>query len=253
VPRDYRQDWDELARREPYFAVLTDPAYLGGQLDAEARQRFFDSGEADVERLLALIREHAGSDLTLTSALDFGCGVGRLTLPLARRIPAVHGCDVAEAMLAEARRNAEAAGITNAVFVSSLDALAGQRFDLICSLIVFQHIPVREGLEIYSKLLALLAPGGIAAVHFALGRPGGMLRRLARRVRAAFPALHRLLSRLTGDRLLLPYMQMNAYERQEVERLAARATGAKPQVVDRGEGEVAGAIFIARRPPARGV
>ncbi|HKO56755.1 MAG TPA: methyltransferase domain-containing protein, partial [Thermoanaerobaculia bacterium] len=179
--RRYTDDWDELAQREPYYAVLTEPRFLSGALDDEQRRAFFATGEADVERLLAI----AGPAFAPRTALDFGCGVGRLTLALAARAESVTGCDVSPRMLEIARRNAGEA--PNVRFVTTLDDAA---YDFICSLIVFQHIPVREGLRLFAGLLRRLAPGGVAVIHFSLRRPGGALRRLARRLRAAVPVLH---------------------------------------------------------------
>ena len=239
----YRDDWNELARREPYYAVLTDPRFLRANLTDDARRAFFATGDADVDALLETIGAAPSS-----TALDFGCGVGRLTLALARRVASVTGCDVAPDMVAEARRNAAILGVANSEFVASLDALADRRFDLVCSLIVFQHIPVREGLATLTRLLRLLAPGGVAAIHFTLQRRGSWARRAARRVRGTIPIVHRLAQRLEGDRLALPYMQMNAYDARAVERCFVETTGARPRVVPRNEDGIEGALFIVQRP-----
>src|SRR5260370_37508470 len=51
-------DWEELARREPYFAVLTNERFLSDGLSDERLQEFFVSGEADVQRLLDLASSH---------------------------------------------------------------------------------------------------------------------------------------------------------------------------------------------------
>lgn len=242
MPHRYESDWDELARREPYFAVLTDRRYLG-KLDDAARREFFASGEADVARLFAL----AGEPARPRAALDFGCGVGRLTLALAKRAERVVGCDVSPEMTTLARKNAAEAGITNATFAQSLDQLRDQRFDFIVSLIVFQHIPTREGLRMLEELLALLAPGGVAVLHFSLRRPGSALRRAMRRIRANVPLIHRVAQWWEGDELRLPYMQMNEYDPAEVQRRVRAATGAEAQVIPHRDRDIEGALFIVRR------
>ncbi len=247
MERRYREDWRELARREPYYAVLTDRRFLRENLDDDGLREFFASGDADVAQLFATIAENLDRPFAPSTALDFGCGVGRLTLPLARRVPGVVGCDIAPDMVAEARRNAGARGVDQATFVTSLDEVSDQRFDLICSLIVFQHIPVREGLATLSKLLGLLAPGGVAAVHFPIRRPGSVLRRFARRARGAMPLVHRLAQSLEGDSLKLPYMQMNAYGREEVQRCFVETTRARPIVIPRNDAGIEGALFLGRR------
>ena len=223
--------------------MLTDPRFLRANLTDDARREFFATGDSDVDALLDTIGAEAPS-----TALDFGCGVGRLTLALARRVASVTGCDIAPGMVAEARRNAATLGVTNAEFVTSLDALADRRFDLVCSLIVFQHIPVREGLAALAGLLRLLAPGGVAAIHFTLQRRGSWARRAARKVRGAIPIVHRLAQRLEGDRLALPYMQMNAYDARAVERCFIENAGARPRILPRNEEGIEGALFIVQRP-----
>ena len=244
--RRYREDWRELARREPYYAVLTDRRFLRENLDDDGRREFFASGDADVAQLFTTIDENH-QPFEPSTALDFGCGVGRLTLPLARRVPRVVGCDIAPDMVAEARRNASALGAGHATFVTSLDEVSDQRFDLICSLIVFQHIPVPEGLATLSRLLGLLAPGGVAAIHVPIRRPGSFLRRLARRARGAMPFVHRIAQRLEGDSMKLPYMQMNPYEPAEVVRCFLENTGSPPVIVPRNEDGIEGALFIGAR------
>lgn len=244
----YRKDWDQLARREPYFAVLTDSRYLRENLDAGSCDAFFESGDADVEGLMGTIGAMLGRPFSPASALDFGCGVGRLTVPLARRVSRVAGFDIAPAMLNEARENTRRLGLSNVTFVNDLDTLTGQQFDLICSLLVFQHIPVHEGLDTLTRLLNLLSPGGVAAIHFLVGRPGSLLRRFARQVRSALPLLHRLTLRLEGGSKDLPYMQMNAYDRRQIEARFADVTGTLPHSSRRIDGEMEGSLFIAARP-----
>src|SRR5204863_5340201 len=131
--------------------------------------------------------------------------------------------------------------------------LPDRTFDFICSLIVFQHIPVAQGEAIVERLLALLNAGGVAALHFTFRRPGGALRRLARRIRARVPLVHRIASRLEGDRRGLPYMQMNEYDRERILARFRAAGCAEPMLVPTDHGGMKGAIVIsaARSAAAR--
>ena len=56
-------------------------------------------------------------DFERRAALDYGCGVGRLTLPLAERCEHVYGVDVSPSMLREAARNAARMGLPNVEWV----------------------------------------------------------------------------------------------------------------------------------------
>lgn len=179
-------DWEDLARREPYFAVLTTEGLAGVRGNAEATAAFFETGEDDVAALMMAITSVIGHDLRPMCALDFGCGVGRLTLPLARRAQRVVACDIAPTMLAHARQNAADAGVHNITFMSTEDlvGVAPGTFDFICSLLVFQYIPVADGYDILQALMNLLAPGGVAAIQMTFRHPRSSLRRMARFVRA---------------------------------------------------------------------
>lgn len=168
-------DWEELARREPYFPVHTHEGRL-------ASDEFFATGEADVAALLDAITAVLGREIALTSVLDFGSGAGRLTLPLARRARHVVACDVAPTMLVHARRNAEHAGLHNVELVSTaeLPQLQPASFDFIVSLLVLQYIAPSAGCALIRSMTALLAPGGVAALHVPLERGGGELHRFMR-------------------------------------------------------------------------
>ena len=225
-------DWETYARREPYFAVLTDERFLRDRVDLAM---FYATGEEDVAQLFAAI----GDDFHPRSALDFGCGVGRLTFALAKRVPEVFGCDASATMLQLACE-----AVPNATFAAELPE---RSFDFICSLIVFQHIPVAEGLSILERLLERLNEGGAAALHFTFRRPGGALRRLARRLRARVPLVHRIAARLEGDRRGLPYMQMNEYDLDAVLARFRAAGCREPLLVPTNHGGIEGAIVIARK------
>jgi len=78
-----------------------------------------------------------------TRVLDVGCGIGRWSRLLAARGASVTGIDVSPTMIAEARRRASAGSLRGQCrfLVQDLAALqAGERFDLVLSVTVLQHI-----------------------------------------------------------------------------------------------------------------
>jgi len=203
-----QSDWEELARREPYFPVLTNE----GVRDEE----FLETGEADIALLLPAISALLGRDVPLTSVLDFGCGAGRLTIPLARRAVRVVACDVSPSVLEHARNNVRDAGLSNVAFVEARE-VEGQ-FDFICSLLVFQHIRPAEGYKIIRNLLRLLSPHGVAVLQLTMEPSGGGLHRLARM------RLKRGVNRVLSHRMQMPaWMQVNAYDERVVVRDVAAA------------------------------
>src|SRR5213075_2571807 len=134
---------------------------------------FFETGETDIASLVSAVASVLGHSPSLTASLDFGCGAGRLTLPLARRSTTVFACDIAPTMLAHARQNAADADLRNVTFIAleELSLPTRSQFDFVCSLLVFQYIPALAGYAIIRTLLDLLAPSGVAALHVILGRP----------------------------------------------------------------------------------
>ena len=167
------KDWEDLARSEPYFAILTNDGDPDVEANIMATAAFWETGEVDVAALLVAVATLLGREIRLNNVLDFGCGVGRLTLPLARHSGRVVACDIAPTMLEHARQNAEKAGLRNVTFISNEDLMrsADVRFDFICSLLVLQHLPVSLGYEAIRHLSTLLEPGGIAALQMTFQRP----------------------------------------------------------------------------------
>ncbi|HWI65795.1 MAG TPA: class I SAM-dependent methyltransferase [Symbiobacteriaceae bacterium] len=93
--------------------------------------------------------------------IDVGCGTGFLLLGAARRASQVVGVDVTPAMLAEARRRADEAGLTNVTLrEATAEALpfADLRFDVAVTRLTLHHFgnPVR----VLGEIHRVLRPGG---------------------------------------------------------------------------------------------
>jgi SAM-dependent methyltransferase len=100
-----------------------------------------------------------------TRVLDVGCGVGRWSRLLAARGARVTGIDLSPTMIGEARRRALAQGLGSACrfLVADVATLAaGEKFDLVLSVTVLQHIldpaALRSSLE---RMTQHLAAGGM--------------------------------------------------------------------------------------------
>jgi cyclopropane fatty-acyl-phospholipid synthase-like methyltransferase len=220
---DPHDQWERFGSEDPYFGVLTAPRYHRGRLDEAARERFFATGRTQIASLTDALEAQAGSALQSRHALDFGCGVGRLSLPLASHCQHVYGVDVSASMLREAERNAEQMDVNNVEWVQAarVDELSG-RYDLLLSIIVFQHIPVREGEQIFAKLLQGLRPGGVGAVQFSL-RPGHPSATVLRWARKSVPLAAQVVNVASGKRWSYPHMQLNSYSLNRLGRLLAEA------------------------------
>jgi SAM-dependent methyltransferase len=157
--------WSRLSEREPYWSVLSIDKYRG-ELSGNSKEEFFRSGELNVQHYLDMALR-LQPRLKLTTVIDFGCGVGRLTIPLCRRAQKVFAVDISPTMLLHCRQNCKEAGLFNVIPVKSDDALSGLDgivADLIVSSITFQHIRPERGLRLLRALLDRLKPGGVLCV-----------------------------------------------------------------------------------------
>lgn len=210
--------WEHYGRTDPYYGVITDEKFRLARLDPAARAEFFASGERHVEQLLAIVRAEVDPAFSPRRALDFGCGVGRVVVPLARRCSEVVGVDVSEGMLEEARRNCDEQGVRNAALVLSDDRLSRVRgrFDFLHSFIVFQHMPSRRAERVLAAMLDVLEEGGVGALHFTYSRRVSRARRALQRVRAGVPGVHAAANLLRGRPASEPHIQMNAHDLSRV-------------------------------------
>jgi len=168
MTRDTDRDWTKLATEHPYWAVLSVEEFRGEELDEEKKARFFQSGREQIARTINVVHRHFQSNYRIIRGLDFGCGVGRLLLPIAERADQAVGVDVAPDMRERCRRNLEAANLGNATVVASDDALSQVEglFNFVNTVIVIQHIPPERGIRILARLLALIEPGGVGSIQF---------------------------------------------------------------------------------------
>lgn len=158
--------WQAFGESEPHWSVLSADDFrqdrLAGNID-----RFFETGRGEIKVLMRFL-SRAGLSTMVGRAMDFGCGVGRLSFGLAAYADRVVGIDISPPHLRLAERHAAEQGIANVDFeaiasVADLDRYAG--FDLIVSRIVLQHNPPPVMAALFARLLAALAPGGCAIVQ----------------------------------------------------------------------------------------
>jgi len=150
--------WNQLGERDPMWAVLSSPDKIGGRWDVD---EFFASGEAQVSTLVGRL-DAAGALPHTDRALDFGCGLGRLTLPLADHFTRVDGVDVAASMIEQARRH-NTRGERCTFHLNERSDLArfdDDSFDLVLSLVVLQHIPPALTKRYLAEFVRVAKPGG---------------------------------------------------------------------------------------------
>src|SRR5205807_547797 len=131
------RDWEDLAHLDPLFAILTAEGKQFGKWD---RNEFFTSGQLEIDTLMRSCGFNSGDN---GRALDFGCGVGRLSRALRPYFSEVFGIDISEQMIALAK-NATPAVKFLVNRAEHLRTFQDSFFDFVYSNIVLQHQPTRE-------------------------------------------------------------------------------------------------------------
>jgi SAM-dependent methyltransferase len=205
------RDWIRWGERDAYFGVLSSERFRAKSI-ALHREEFFQSGEEEIERITNFIRQVYG-DCGRNVAIDFGCGVGRLTIPLSRNYEHVIGLDISPGMIAEAKNNCALFGTRPVEFCCSLDSLVSRPpfADLAISRIVLQHIPPDVGMGLIGDLLSCLLPGGVASLHVTTKRTLSAAKELIYFIKHHVPLAHYALNLLQRKRWNEPLMQMNDY------------------------------------------
>lgn len=158
---EWQSNWDELGKDDPLWIVLTDPAKKGGKWDPK---EFFATGEQEIDRQVMDYLNARGIEVKRGVALDFGCGVGRLTQGLARHFEEAHGVDISPSMLEHARRF-NRYGHKVQFHLNSRDHLEdfqSDSVDFIYSNIALQHIEPEYAKRYVADFMRVLKPGGIA-------------------------------------------------------------------------------------------
>jgi SAM-dependent methyltransferase len=156
------QHWEEFAGRNAEHYILTERRDYTAP---EALRHFFESGESIAEMLLARCRPWMGE---LDCAVEIGCGVGRLAIPMAGWFREVRGVDVAPSMLSKLDaycRSKEIANVSGWLAESAWDSPSSA--SLCYSWIVMQHIEELESIRRYLQRIArALREDGVACLQF---------------------------------------------------------------------------------------
>lgn len=165
--RDTDSDWKRVAEDDPYWGVLSLDTYRKKSMDVQRLDQFMASGEDYIANLFALINKFLIPDFAPRRALDFGCGVGRLAIPIAKRVNEVVGVDIAQAMLKLCRKHAKQVGLNNITLCTSDDTLSKVEgvFDLVNTYIVLQHISPDRGYKLIQEMINRLTIGGVGSIQ----------------------------------------------------------------------------------------
>jgi SAM-dependent methyltransferase len=154
-----RRNWERLGRDDALWAILTDQAKRGRRWTLD---EFLETGRAEVAHVVSYLQQVAPARAR-RRALDFGCGIGRVTRPLAAHYGEAVGVDVSPAMIQRATsltdQSVPCRFIVNAA--PNLRIFSDGHFDLVYSRIVLQHLPPLLVRSYLPEMVRVLAPGGV--------------------------------------------------------------------------------------------
>ncbi|HWZ86309.1 MAG TPA: class I SAM-dependent methyltransferase [Thermoanaerobaculia bacterium] len=149
---DYKAAWNEAALNGAEDAVLTgataDHFEFAGQKDAQFVGRYLGDGD---------------------EVLNIGCGVGRVDRYVAPKVRELWAVDVSGEMILRARErlaafpNVHLREVGNREFLGAFEA---NRFDLVFSFLVLQHLEKEDAFLYLREALRVLRPGGVFVTQF---------------------------------------------------------------------------------------
>jgi ubiquinone/menaquinone biosynthesis C-methylase UbiE len=228
-------NWNVLAKLDPLWTVLSEPAKKFGKWDP---QEFFLTGDREAQRVMAMCQSN-NIPVTRGSLLDFGCGVGRMTRAFSKFFESCTGIDVSENMVSLARNyHAEC---THCQFVASQTAalpFPDRSFDAVFSVLVLQHLPTKESILGYIReFIRVVKDGGPVIFQLPIDVPLRRRVQLRRRLWALLSSIG-VPQSLLFKAGLAP-IQINGISQAQIEKFIA-AHGARLQAVERydpSEGE----------------
>ncbi len=248
---EIQKHWDRWAKENPYYAVLTNSQYLASSLDENAKQTFLGSGRDHVEK----VWNRLGLEAESTSSykiLDFGCGVGRVAIPLSKRCQSLDAVDISSAMLSLARSAAQDSGVANIEFKhlsAWLEDSDQGLYDLVHSALVFQHVASSEALKLCRQVLNRLKPGGKFFLHFAIGEGIGWTGKIKHLLLRHIFVFRYLANQRSGHPIDAPLMEMFSVDLNQLLLLfyEFQCSSFDMQLVDHGG--VLTAEFAGERAP----
>lgn len=222
---EVKKNWESFGETDPFFSILVDSSKKGGKWGAS---EFFATGVNEIVDIMSKM-DSLGLIPRHHRALDFGCGVGRLTQPLGTRFDEVLGIDISSNMVSLANRLNTA---PNCRFVvnerGDLSLFPDDHFDFVLSLITLQHMEPKYAKSYLREFMRVLSRGGVLYFGIPDRRKGltnyGMVKVRAYECLAGHRhaySLYRTLRRPPK----VPSMEMHGIARTEVKSLMESAGG----------------------------
>ena len=215
--KELQLHWDTFGRIDPLFAILTDVRKEGRRWSTD---EFFAEGRKEIDDLMQYI-ETLGLEVPRKKALDFGCGVGRLTQSLADHFSEVCGLDIAASMIELAnkfnRHGARCRYYLNQC--NDLKLFDDDAFDFIYSNITLQHMTPRYSQSYIQEFVRILSPEGLLVFQLPDAPATVESKSLRRSIKSLTPNALLRAYRMLRYGGLKPVMQMYGVNKDQIVNL----------------------------------
>lgn len=228
--------WNILGASDPLWAIASHEEKKDGKWDID---EFFETGINEVDAVMRCI-ERSGMNINFKKALDFGCGVGRLTQALANYFDEVSGVDIAPSMIGLAntynRQGKKCKYYQNSS--QDLGLFSDRYFNFVYSIITLQHMRPKHAKKYLKEFMRILVPNGVLIFQLPSEPADGntLLEKLKYRIKTILPI--RLLDFYHKVRYgRIPPMEMFGIRQEEVIKVIEQNNG---EVINIREDKAAG-------------
>jgi len=177
--KELQKNWNEIGKVDPLWSILAWPEKKGHKWNID---EFFATGKREIDLVMEYIKS-LGVHIPRRKALDFGCGVGRLTQPLADYFDEVNGVDIAPYFIELAneynRHGDKCKYYLNET--NDLKSFFDNSFDFIYTTLTLQHLDHQYSKDYIKEFLRILSPDGLLIFQLPSG-PANTIKGLAIRV-----------------------------------------------------------------------
>jgi SAM-dependent methyltransferase len=165
--------WNRMGLEEPYWSIISRDEFKMENFE-QNRKEFFQFGEKNAEFIKGVLQEHGllrGDDThddLIGDSLDFGCGVGRVTMPIALFSNKVDALDISDSLLKIAKKNCKK--LKSISFINThlnQEYLENQigRYDLVWSEAVLVHNPKEVQEKLLTDLCNAISDVGVGIIN----------------------------------------------------------------------------------------
>lgn len=152
-------NWEGFANSDPEWAILSCPGKKNNRWN---RKEFFHTGRTEISATIGFVNS-LGLRILPHKALDFGCGIGRLTQALTEYFDQVVGVDISATMLELAEKYSKSEDQCRFVLCETGDLriFPDNTFDFIYSNITLQHNRPKHAEKYIREFCRILMIDGI--------------------------------------------------------------------------------------------